>query len=62
MSDGLMGHPAPAFCLRMVFLENRFPLFRITRLFAHGLLGNPVSTFPDHALRGIDSHRHGGHG
>jgi hypothetical protein len=21
----LDGHPAPAFCLRMVFLENRFP-------------------------------------
>jgi hypothetical protein len=22
-------HPAPAFCLSMVFSENRFPLFRI---------------------------------
>jgi hypothetical protein len=22
-------HPAPAFCLRMIFSENRMPLFRI---------------------------------
>jgi hypothetical protein len=45
-------HPALAFCLSMIFSENRFPLFRImlSFLFEHDLFGKPVSTFPDHAL------------
>jgi hypothetical protein len=36
----------------MIFLENRFPLFRIMLylLFEHDLFGKPVPTFPDPAL------------
>src|ERR1700747_1628192 len=35
----------------MICSENRFPLFRIMRIFfTHDLFGKPVPTFPDHAL------------
>jgi hypothetical protein len=48
-----IGHPASlAFCLSMIFSENRCPLFRIMLLFEHDLFGKPVSTFPDHAPAG----------
>jgi hypothetical protein len=35
--------------LRMIFSEDRYPLFGIMRIFAHDLFRKPVPTFRDHA-------------
>src|SRR6185312_15060391 len=41
---------AAGICSRMIFSENRVPLFGIMLLFAHDLFRKPRPTFRDHAF------------